>query len=81
MDSKLTVKVPRHVLANAKRYAHAHQTTLTALISIYLRQIPIEAEVLDKAPIVRRLTGVLSQDVSIGDYRHHLEEKYDDQYS
>jgi hypothetical protein len=81
MEIKLTVRVPRHVLANAKRYAQAHQTTLTALISTYLQQIPIEVEGLDQAPIVRRLTGLLSQDVSIGDYRHHMEEKYGDQYS
>ena len=76
MDTKLTVRVPRHLLANAKRYAQAHQTTLTELISTYLQHIPIESEVLDKAPIVRRLTGLLSPDVSIGDYRQHLEEKY-----
>ena len=29
MDTKLTVRVPEHLLANAKRYAKAHQTTLT----------------------------------------------------
>ena len=81
MEIKLTVRVPRHVLTNAKRYAQAHQTTLTALISTYLQQIPIEVEGLDQAPIVRRLTGLLSQEVSIGDYRQHLEEKYGDQYS
>ena len=81
MEIKLTVRVPRHVLANAKRYAQAHQTTLTVLISTYLQQIPIEVEGLDQAPIVRRLTGLLSQEVSIGDYRQHLEEKYGDQYS
>jgi hypothetical protein len=51
------------------------------LISTYLQQIPIEAEGLDQAPIVRRLTGLLSQDVSREDYRPHLEEKYGDQSS
>ncbi len=76
MDTKLTVRVPRHLLANAKRYAKAHQTTLTELISAYLQHIPTESEVLDHAPVVRRLTGLLSSDVSIDDYRKHLEEKY-----
>ena len=37
MDTKLTVRVPRHLLVNAKRYARTHQTTLTELISAYLR--------------------------------------------
>ena len=76
METKLTVRVPRHLLANAKRYAQAHQTTLTELITTYLQQIPSESEVLNHAPVVRRLTGLLSSDVSIEDYKKHLEDKY-----
>jgi hypothetical protein len=76
MDTKLTVRVPRHLLANAKRYAQVHQTTLTELISAYLQHIPSESEVLDHAPVVRRLTGLLSPDVSTDDYKQHLEDKY-----
>lgn len=76
MDTKLTVRVPRHLLVNAKRYALTHQTTLTELISLFLEQIPSEVEVLDHAPVVRRLTGLLSPDVSVEDYKKHLEQKY-----
>lgn len=76
MDTKLTVRVPRHLLMNAKRYAQTHQTTLTELISNFLQQIPVESEILDKAPVVRRLTGLLSPEVSIDDYKKHLDEKY-----
>jgi hypothetical protein len=76
MDTKLTVRVPRRLLANAKRYAQAHQTTLTELISAYLQHIPSESEGLEHAPVVRRLTGLLSPDVSIDDYKKHLEDKY-----
>ena len=76
METKLTVRVPRHLLANAKRYAQAHQTTLTELITTYLQQIPSESEVLNHAPVVRRLTGLLSPDGSEDDYKKHLEEKY-----
>lgn len=76
MHTKLTVRVPRHLLANAKRYAKAHQTTLTELISAYLQHIPAESEILNHAPVVRRLTGLLSPDVSTDDYKKHLEEKY-----
>lgn len=76
MDTKLTVRVPRHLLLNAKRYAQANQTTLTELISVYLQHIPTESDVLNHAPIVRRLTGLLSSDLSTDDYKKHLEEKY-----
>lgn len=76
MDTKLTVRVPRKLLENAKRYASAHNTTLTRLISEYLHRIPTEMETLDHAPIVRRLTGLLSSHVSTDDYKNHLDEKY-----
>ena len=76
MDAKLTVRVPQHLLANAKRYARAHQTTLTELISTYLQRIPSDSEILPHEPIVQRLTGLLSPDISIDDYKKHLDEKY-----
>ena len=75
MDTKLTVRVPRHLLENAKRYASAHNTTLTKLISAYLQRIPGERELLNST-VVRNLTGLLSSEVSIEDYKKHLEEKY-----
>jgi hypothetical protein len=74
-ETKLTVRVPRDLLENIKRYAAQNNTTLTDLIEAYLRHIPIQ-EPLDNAPIVRRLSGTLSQDVSVEDYKEHLEEKY-----
>jgi len=74
-ETKLTVRVPRDLLENIKRYAAQNNTTLTNLIEAYLRQIPAQKP-LDNAPIVRRLTGTLSQDISVQDYKKHLEEKY-----
>jgi hypothetical protein len=76
MDTKLTVRVPRKLLENAKVYANAHNTTLTRLISAYLERIPAELGSLEDAPVVRQLTGLLSPDVSVEDYRRHLDEKY-----
>lgn len=76
MDTKLTVRVPKHLLANARRYAQVNKTTLTALISVYLQQLPSESEVLDRAPLVRQMTGLLSPEASIDDYKEHLRDKY-----
>ena len=75
-STKLTVRVPRNVLEEAKRYARENQTTLTRLISEYLRQLNPENDPLANAPIVQRLSGTLSQNVSVEDYRQHLESKY-----
>jgi hypothetical protein len=76
METKLTVRVPRRILENAKRYARDNNTTLTELISTYLQQIPDAAIGLEDAPIVRRLTGSISPDVTVDDYKKHLDEKY-----
>ena len=74
-ETKLTVRVPRDLLENIKRYAAQNDTTITDLIEAYLRRIPVQ-EPLDNAPIVLRLSGTLSPAVSIQDYKKHLEEKY-----
>jgi hypothetical protein len=74
-QTKLTVRVPRDLLENVKRYAAQNNTTLSNLIEAYLRRIPHQ-EPLDDAPIVRRLSGILPEKVTIQDYHEHLEEKY-----
>jgi len=74
-ETKLTVRVPRDLLENIKRYAAQNNTTLTDLIKAYLRRIPAQGP-MENAPLVRRLSGTLSSDVTIQDYKKHLEEKY-----
>jgi hypothetical protein len=74
-ETKLTVRVSRTRLDKAKRYAKEHDTTLTNLIDAYLARIS-EQEPLDNAPIVDRISGTLSLDVSRDDYHKHLDEKY-----
>ena len=74
--TKLTIRVPRDLLEGAKRYASENNTTLTRLVSEYLRRLTSEKDPLSDAPVVQRLSGVLSQDVSVEDYREYLELKY-----
>jgi hypothetical protein len=75
-DTKLTIRVPRDVLEGAKDYAHRNRTTLTRLVSEYLRRLGAERDPLAEAPTVRRLAGALSPRASVDDYRVYLEEKY-----
>ena len=74
--TKLTIRVPRDLLEGAKRYASEHNTTMTRLVSEYLRRLSTQENALADAPIVQRLSGTLSQRASVDDYRQHLEEKY-----
>ena len=48
-ETKLTVRVPRDLLENFKRYAAENNTTLTDLIEAYLRAIPAQ-EIAAKCP-------------------------------
>ncbi len=73
--TKLTVRVQQDLLENIKRYAAENNTTLTDLINAYLQNILNQGS-LDNAPIVQRLSGIMSTEVSIQDYRKYLEEKY-----
>jgi len=75
-QTKLTIRLSRDLLEGAKRYAKEHNTTLTRLVSEFLRQLSTQDDPLAAAPIVRRLSGTLSQEASLKDYRQYLEGKY-----
>lgn len=74
--TKLTVRVPRDLLEGAKRYASQHETTLTRLVSEFLRQLSIQDDPLADAPVVRRLSGILPPEASVEDYHRYLEKKH-----
>ena len=73
--AKLTVRIDKDLLEKVKQYAAKNNTTLTDLINSYLRHIPGQVS-LEDAPIVRRISGTMSSNATIDDYKKHLEEKY-----
>ncbi|HLE50698.1 MAG TPA: DUF6364 family protein [Anaerolineales bacterium] len=74
--AKLTVRVPRQLLNHAKQYASANNTTLTRLVSEYLRQLVDRSDALIDAPIVRRLSGVLPKEATVTEFHEYLGRKY-----
>ena len=74
--TKLTVRVSRPLLESAKQYAREHDTNLTRLIGTYLQQLDSRRDLSRQAPIVQRLAGSLTADVSLADYHAYLESKY-----
>ena len=74
-ETKLTVRVSRDLVENAKAFAAQNHTTLTELIESFLQRLPAQHP-LENAPIVSRLSGSMSQSVTIQDYKDHLETKY-----
>jgi hypothetical protein len=75
-DAKLTVRISRQTLDEAKRYAREHGTTLSRLVVTHLDHLRREGDPLGEAPVTRRLAGTLPPDASPQEYRDHLERKY-----
>jgi len=74
--TKMTVRVRRELLERARQYAQENDTTLTRLITTYFGHLQIKDDPFVDAPIVRRLSGTLSQGISVEDHQQHLEDKY-----
>ncbi len=77
MQTKLTVRVEKQALEAAKRHAAVHNTTLSKLISEYLRTLAmVEESPLGATPVLKRLTGILPSNVTVAEHHQHLAEKY-----
>ncbi|WP_397447028.1 DUF6364 family protein [Polaribacter sp. R77954] len=83
MDSKLTLKLDKAVIEQAKEYAKKNQISLSRLIESYLASLTQKEKSNKKeieiTPLVESLSGVvkLPKDFDFKkDYRDHLLEKY-----
>jgi antitoxin component of RelBE/YafQ-DinJ toxin-antitoxin module len=74
--TKFTVRVDAETLNSAKQYARQHSITVTDLVEEFFRSLNKVNEISYETPILAELAGSLSADVSIENYRTHLEEKY-----
>lgn len=72
---KLTLSVDQQVIERARRYSVRHKTSISQIVSTYLSQLDSPSDQ-RFSPLVRRLRGILPQDVDMEDYHRHLEEKY-----
>jgi hypothetical protein len=75
VKKKLTLSVDEHVIEKARRYSDRHQTSISQLVTEYLDRLdePARPEV---PGWVRRLIGILPEDVSPEEYKRYLEEKH-----
>jgi len=80
METKLTLRLKKKVIDQAKKYANDHDTSLSKLIENYLSAITTESRSVEKiSPLVQSISGVVNiseYDEHKGKYREHLEEKY-----
>jgi hypothetical protein len=73
---RLNLTVDRDALERGRRYAERHSTSISRLVTDFLRTLPGDDDALDLPPAVRRLLGAGLGAGDREDYRRHLEEKY-----
>lgn len=80
METKLTLRLRKNVIDQAKKYASEHETSLSKLIENYLLAVTSESEQDNYiSPLVKSLSGVikLSSDTDLNsEYHKHLSDKY-----
>ena len=80
METKLTLRLKKKVIDQAKKYANDHETSLSKLIENYLSAITNEKKSIENiSPLVQSLSGViqLSENENPKEkYHKHINEKY-----
>ncbi|MGJ8745769.1 DUF6364 family protein [Polaribacter sp.] len=80
MDTKLTLRLDKSVIEQAKNYAKSNKVSLSKLIESYLSSLTNKrAEANKITPLVESLSGVINldnTDNSKDDYTNFLMEKY-----
>jgi hypothetical protein len=82
MDTKLTLKLDKEVIKQAKRYAQHKQQSLSALVEQYFRFLIVrdrEPDTPEISPLVQQLSGILDpvDDQQLqDDYTVYLVRKY-----
>lgn len=71
---KLTLSVDERAIERARKFSEQHDTSISRLVSGFLSSLPVSGE--PATPRVRRLVGVLPQEVDEAEYRRHLDDKY-----
>jgi macrodomain Ter protein organizer (MatP/YcbG family) len=80
METKLTIRLNKGVIAKAKEYAQEHQISLSKLIESYLDSITKQDKTNNEiSPLVESLSGVIQLEKDYDykkDYSDFLKEKY-----
>ena len=80
MDTKLTLKLDKEIINQAKNYAESKKISLSKLIESYLQLLTKESASIDKiSPLVESLSGVIVLPKKYDDkkdYTDYLTEKY-----
>lgn len=73
---KLTLRLNRRLIEQAKAYAARHNISVSELVETYFLHLDLETES-THTPLVQQLTGILPADIDVKQaYEEYLAEKY-----
>lgn len=80
METKLTIRLKKKVIDQAKEYAFNHKISLSKMVEAYLESITEQAkDDIEITPLVESLSGIIhlndNHDLK-NDYANYLAEKY-----
>ncbi|MDZ7719566.1 MAG: DUF6364 family protein [Balneolaceae bacterium] len=81
MKNKLTLRLEKDLIKEAKKYANEKGTSVSQLVADYFAMIKSQKSTSKRekkiSPISSSLSGILKKsDLNEDDYKTHLEEKY-----
>lgn len=80
METKLTLRLKKKIIDQAKKYADDHETSLSKLIENYLSAITNESKSSENiSPLVQSLSGVIQlagNEDPKRKYHEHISKKY-----
>lgn len=79
METKLTLKLDKDVILQAKNFARDKDTSLSKMVENYFRSLVLEKKEHKKSKLVSELSGIINLDSSTNmrdDYTNYLTEKY-----
>lgn len=80
METKLTLRLDKKVIEQAKNYASNHKTSLSRMIESYFESLTFKKDgSYEITPLIESLSGVINVETEIdykNEYTNYLSEKY-----
>lgn len=78
MQTKLTLRLEKNLINQAKKYAASEGKSISKIVADYFSLLVQQNQTIDSElpPITRSLIGILSSSIDESDYHQYLEEKY-----
>lgn len=76
METKLTLKLSKKTIEKGKRYAKKRKTSISRIVENYLEHLTASDSAEEITPLVKSLSGIITESKDKPSYADYLEKKY-----